>query len=184
MANLKVCAGNKSTSWKDHLRITPPRSDSFSCATRPKLPVAEKTWKHRPWKRPSEVFVEIFSESARQKVLPTCGWAVVKPEMKIRMFFGFHPKKNNPKQAGESFALPKNKKKCRLVGEMMMRVGGIVAPYTGTLPASISCKLFSFLCFVAALASLQLPDQPFESSHDADIFNESVEPSNSGAKKR
>lgn len=61
-------------------------------------------------------FVEIFSESARKKVLPAC--------------------------------------------EMTMRIGGTLAPYAGTLPPSISCKLFSFLCLAAALGSLQLPDQP------------------------
>jgi hypothetical protein len=43
---------------------------------------------------------------------------------------------------------------------MTMRIGGTLAPYAGTLPPSISCKLFSFLCLAAALGSLQLPDQP------------------------
>lgn len=38
------------------------------------------------------------------------------------------------------------------------RTGSLLAPFMGTLPAAISCPLFSALCFVAAGASLILPD--------------------------
>ena len=38
------------------------------------------------------------------------------------------------------------------------RTGSLLAPFMGTLPAAVSCPLFSALCFVAAGASLILPD--------------------------
>eukprot|EP00438_Fugacium_kawagutii_P021468 Skav234977 [mRNA] locus=scaffold122:107331:108053:+ [translate_table: standard] len=39
------------------------------------------------------------------------------------------------------------------------RTGSLLAPFMGTLPAAISCPLFSALCFAAAGASLVLPDE-------------------------
>ena len=43
-------------------------------------------------------------------------------------------------------------------GEVTMRLGTILAPFSGTLPPSVSCKLFAFLCLLAGLCSMHLPD--------------------------
>ena len=41
----------------------------------------------------------------------------------------------------------------RLVGEIVARFGGIIAPYCGTLPLYASCQIFGFLCVAAAGAT-------------------------------
>ena len=38
------------------------------------------------------------------------------------------------------------------------RVGSLMAPFLGTLPAAASCSLFSFLCFAASGATMVLPE--------------------------
>lgn len=42
----------------------------------------------------------------------------------------------------------------RLVGEIVARIGGIIAPYCGTLPLYVSCQIFGFLCVAAAGATV------------------------------
>lgn len=39
------------------------------------------------------------------------------------------------------------------------RVGSLIAPFLGTLPAAISCSIFSMLCFAATGATMMLPEQ-------------------------
>lgn len=41
--------------------------------------------------------------------------------------------------------------------ETAARVGGTLAPFTGTLPSAISCPIFASICFAAACASINLP---------------------------
>eukprot|EP00438_Fugacium_kawagutii_P003829 Skav230276 [mRNA] locus=scaffold3387:568720:569814:- [translate_table: standard] len=41
--------------------------------------------------------------------------------------------------------------------ETAARVGGTLAPFTGTLPSAISCLIFASICFAAACASINLP---------------------------
>lgn len=58
---------------------------------------------------------------------------------------------------GEIFS-PTARRKVLSACEITIRIGTTLAPYMGTLPASISCKFFGFLCLFAGLASLHLPD--------------------------
>lgn len=44
---------------------------------------------------------------------------------------------------------------CQVFG----RLGGILAPFCGTLPAVVSCPTFGFACLMAALATATLPDK-------------------------
>jgi len=53
---------------------------------------------------------------------------------------------------------PSARKTVLPICEVVMRLGGILAPYCGTLPAAVSCQLFGFMCLAAAVGTLQLPD--------------------------
>ena len=44
-------------------------------------------------------------------------------------------------------------------GQVFGRLGGILAPFCGTLPAVVSCPTFGFACLMAALATATLPDK-------------------------
>ena len=71
-------------------------------------------------------FNDIFSETARRKVMPAC--------------------------------------------EITTRIGGILAPFSGTLPPSVSCKFFALLCLLAGLCSMHLPDSPYTSRKEQKIL--------------
>ena len=62
------------------------------------------------------------------------------------------------------------------------RTGSLLAPFLGTLPAAVSCPLFSALCFAAAGASLILPDtknQETESTQKASLAHKQWQNDNS-----
>lgn len=42
--------------------------------------------------------------------------------------------------------------------ELLCRLGGIIAPLLGTLPASASCPVFAVMCVAAACATMTLRD--------------------------
>jgi len=48
------------------------------------------------------------------------------------------------------------------------RIGSLLAPFLGTLPSTVSCALFSALCFAAAGASLILPEEKREECQKRD----------------
>lgn len=55
-------------------------------------------------------------------------------------------------------------------GEITTRIGGILAPFSGTLPPSVSCKFFALLCLLAGLCSMHLPDSPYTSRKEQKIL--------------
>jgi len=44
-------------------------------------------------------------------------------------------------------------------GQIAARLGGILAPLSGTLPAAVSCPAFGSACLAAALATVTMPDR-------------------------